>query len=69
MKQWRPSDWIAIGLLGLIYIYLIFVFILMLTGKDKLDNDAGVRTKEIIIYILGVLSGYIGIKKVKQNGN
>jgi len=68
MKQWEPSDWVAFGLLGFIWVYLVLVFVLRMKGYS-IDDDEGVRTKEIVIYILGILSGYIGIKKVKRNGN
>jgi hypothetical protein len=69
MKQWEPSDWIAFGLLGFIWVYLLLVFVLRMKGYS-IDEGEDVRTKEIVIYILGILSGYIGIKKVqKKNGN
>ena len=60
--KYRPQDIVALGLLGFIFFYLISSFILRLNGYDY-SNDAGIRSKEIVIYIVGVLSGYIGVKR------
>lgn len=70
MMGFTPKDIIAFGLLVFIMLYLIFVFTMGLRGQVQADN-AGIREKEIIIYIVGVLSGYIGnnININRNNGN
>ena len=64
--KWHPPDIIALGLLIFIFAYLTFVFVLRLKGFPRLDSDGMDVAKDIIIYILGVLSGYIGIKKIEK---
>ncbi len=56
---WEPKDWVAIGLLGFIFLYLILAMTISISGGTLLPG-AGERSKEIVIYIVGVLSGYIG---------
>lgn len=63
MKRWSSKDVIAVGLLGFLYIYLIFVFALRLSG-DVLTDEAGIRGKEIMIFVVGILAGYISNEKI-----
>lgn len=66
MKQWEPKDFVAIGLLSFVILYLIIVFVLALAGYPQTDN-AGIREKEIIVFIVGVLSGYLGNEKLRND--
>ena len=64
MKQWDPKDILAMGLLGFVVLYTILLFILSLIGE--VSDAGGARSKEIMIYIIGVLSGYIGNRVIKN---
>ena len=66
MKNWTPKDIIALGLLGFIMLYLVISFILALSGY-KTSEDAGIRSKEVVIYVVGILSGYIGNHVIKND--
>ena len=66
MKNWQPQDFIALGLLLFIFAFLIALTWMRTKGLMAADSSAN---KEIVIYIVGVLSGYIGTRKFKNNGN
>ena len=66
MKNWTPGDWIALGLLGFIYVYLIAMILWSVYSDREITDDAGIRGKEVVIYIIGVLSGYLGIKRIDK---
>lgn len=56
----KPRDYIAIGLLLIIFYHITALFIIKLQGGEIENVDFN---KEIIIYILGILSGYISNRK------
>ena len=62
--KYRPQDIVALGLLGFIFLYLILAVVVGFHGIET--EGAGERSKEIVIYIVGVLSGYIGNHIVKD---
>lgn len=57
--KWQPQDFIAIGLLIFIFAFLIILWDLVRSGVQP-DGD---NNKELVIYIVGVLSGYLGLRK------
>ncbi len=57
--NYNPKDIVAIGLLLFIFLYIIIIALLIHSGNTITDSG-GIRAKEIVIYIVGVLSGYIG---------
>ena len=63
MKNWMPQDFLAFGLLMFIFAFLISVAWLRSLGELPSDS---IGNKEIVIYIVGVLSGYIGTKKFNK---
>ena len=58
-----PQDFVAFGLLMFIFAFLIAIVWLRSSGKVNVDATSN---KEIVIYIVGVLSGYIGTKKFNK---
>ena len=63
MKNWMPQDIIALGLLIFIFAFLISLVLMRLSGNVPVDAASN---KELVIYIVGVLSGYIGTKKFNK---
>ena len=61
--KFHPQDIVAIGLLVFIFAFLIVVAMARMSGKVHIDASSN---KEIVIYIVGVLSGYIGTKKFNK---
>ena len=61
--KWHPQDIVALGLLMFIFAFLVVVAWARASGKVNVDATSN---KEIVIYIVGVLSGYIGTKKFNK---
>ena len=68
MKGWNPKDWLALGLLGFIYIYLLLVIMVTLVTGRESNFDQMEIGKEIIVFIVGVIAGYLG-NNIKKNNN
>ena len=68
MKGWNPKDWLALGLLGFIYIYLLLVIMVTLVTGRESNFDQMEIGKEIIVFIVGVIAGYLG-NNIKNNNN
>jgi len=61
MKRWEPKQIIVLILVLLLAYHLTLLFVAWITGKNV--SDAG-GSKEIFIFILGIVSAYIADKSV-----
>ncbi len=64
MDKFTPKDIMVMMLIGLIFYYLTLLFVGWIFGMEINSNN----TKEIFIFILGAVSGYIGGGSNKKEG-
>jgi hypothetical protein len=64
MNNWKPSDWVVIILTVGITSFLIVLSIKIAISDESESNEGRVDIlNNILIYILGILSSYVAIKK------
>lgn len=60
MKRWEPKEILILILILIVPYYLGLITITFLIDSEFLSNDEVGSAKEIMIYILGLVSGLLG---------
>ena len=64
--MFNSKDIIVLVLLGIVVYFLTLVMVGKLFVKGDINSEA---SKELVIFIIGVVAGYLGNNLTKKNGN
>jgi len=68
MTDWKPKDWIVLGLVTIIGV-CVFSAIINAIVKGDIDDDRAAMIRDIIVSLVTIVSMYIGAKLRSSRSN